>query len=119
MDDDGGLTLIEVMIAMLFFSVGIVAVASLQTNGTRGMVAARQRLSNTAAACAQLELIMAMGYGDALAAEGGHSASSMTWEIIEDSPVPGTKRVHLTLQRTAEGRQGGVFFDTVLSRGHQ
>ena len=112
-----GLTLIEVMLAMAVFSVGILAAASMQTNGMRSMVSARQRLYNTTAAAGRLEMALAMGYDHAMLAAGDHgpaalsqSASWIEWAVAQDSPVPGTKIIRVMVRRPARGGITKIFF---------
>lgn len=129
-----GLTLIEVMIALMIFSVGILAVASMQSHGMRSTTSARQRLGDTTALVRQLELLMALGYDHAQLLDGDNgfspehpdhgpvdivrSGSTLEWEVADNAPVAGVKHILVTLrQRGSEGTPGGFSFDCLKAGG--
>ena len=120
--DHRGLTLIEVMIALAVFSVGILAVASMQDISMRSLAKARRAMFDSAAAGGQLERILSLPYNDPLLADpdSGYSldspdhgpfpvsatGSSIEWEVQDDYPASGTKRITVTVRK--KGGAGGV-----------
>lgn len=124
--DEGGYTIIEVMIAIAIFSIGILSAWALQTSSTRGNSAARNL--TTAAACAadRLEQLIQLPYAHADLLAGAHTPAQdldgidndfdgeideagesgtlrISWMVTDDSPIQQTKaiRVDVTLrQRT-------------------
>jgi type IV pilus assembly protein PilV len=113
------MALIEVMLALLLFSVGILAVASLQVTGFRITQLARTSMIDTFAVSEQLELLYAMpsehawlidsddGYQPHKPDHGPfylyHSPASIEWEVGAALPVPNAKRIAVTLHRAHSG----------------
>ena len=62
-----GFTLIEVLVAMAIFSIGILAVASMQLAGTKGSSSARFSTEAAVLAQSQMESLLALEYDPALA----------------------------------------------------
>ena len=62
--DFKGFTLIEVLIVMSIFSIGILAVAAMQMTSTKGNASARRMTEATALAENQIENLMQLPYGD-------------------------------------------------------
>jgi type IV pilus assembly protein PilV len=63
--DIKGFTLIEVLIVLAIFSIGILAVAAMQMTSTKGNASARRITEATALAENQLENLMQVSYGHA------------------------------------------------------
>jgi prepilin-type N-terminal cleavage/methylation domain-containing protein len=124
--DDSGFTIIEVMIAIAIFSIGILSAWALQTSSIRGNSVARNL--TTAASCAsdRLEQLIQLPYAHADLVAGTHAPLQVldgldnnfdgeideagesgplrvSWIVTDDSPIQQTKtiRVDVTLrQRT-------------------
>ena len=62
--DDRGFTFVELLIVIAIFSIGILAVASMQVTAINANASARMSGEATALAANQLETLMASGYGD-------------------------------------------------------
>lgn len=60
--DSKGFTLIEVLVAMAIFSIGILAVASMQLAGTKGSSSARFSTEAAVLAQSQMESLLALEY---------------------------------------------------------
>ncbi len=63
---DKGFTLLEVLIAVAIFAIGLLAVASMQTNATAGNSFAQRHTAATAVAQGALESVMALPSDNAL-----------------------------------------------------
>jgi prepilin-type N-terminal cleavage/methylation domain-containing protein len=126
MSGEKGYTIIEVMIAIAIFSIGILAAWALQNSATRGNTVARNLTIAAACASDRLEQLIQLPYGhaDLLAVahtpaqttdgidnnfdgeidEAGESGPlSITWLVTDNTPMPQTKtiRVDVTMrQRT-------------------
>ena len=110
-----GMTLIEVMLALLIFSVGILAVAAMQIAGIHCHRNARTATRDAFAVSGTLELLSVMpfqhdwlsdrdgGYRRIIPDHGPfkHSIESTTiaWEIGAEQPVPDAKRIAVTAHR--------------------
>ena len=120
--DQRGLTLVEVMIALAVFTVGILAVASLQGIGMNAISSAKKGIYDTVAAGGRLESILSMSYDDPLLidTDDGYdpdnpdhgpfaiaaTGSTIEWEVDDDFPAPSTKRISVTVRRPD---RSGVF----------
>jgi type IV pilus assembly protein PilV len=124
--DQKGYTLIEVMIAIVIFAVGILAAWALQHSSTRGNTTARNLTLATACASDRLEQLIQLPYGHAdLVAgtvtpsqaldgidnnfngeidEAGESGSlTISWQITDNTPMAQTKTIRVNVnmrQRT-------------------
>ncbi|MFO7709691.1 MAG: prepilin-type N-terminal cleavage/methylation domain-containing protein [Desulfobacterales bacterium] len=110
-----GFTLIEVMIAMVIFTVGLLAIFSMHISSIRGNAAARGVTENATVAAGKIEQLMAMPYEDAeldptsvhqeTAASGYHT---ITWQVQEDclgADFSGHKCVQVQVSSTVNGHQ--------------
>ena len=114
-----GLTLLEILIAMLIFSVGILAVASMQGMGMQANTRARQQIFDTVEAGRQIESVLAMDYANPMLADPDDgfdpdhpdhgpfiiewTGSTIEWEVDDDFPASNTKRIRITVRWKARG----------------
>ncbi len=110
-----GMTLIEVMLALLIFSVGILAVAAMQIAGIHCHRNARTATRDAFAVSGKLELLSVMPFQhDWLSdSDGGYrriipdhgpfkrysEPATIAWEIGAELPVPNAKRIAVTAHR--------------------
>ena len=102
-----GFTLIEVLIVMAIFSIGILAVATMQMTSTKGNASARRITEETALAENQIENLMQLSYdhADLNPANNPHESIqgpyTINWNVTEiDLDANGTndsKRVDVTV----------------------
>ena len=62
--DNQGFTLIEVLMAMVIFAIGILSVAAMQTNATRGNIAANKSTRGFTWCSDRMETLMRLPYTD-------------------------------------------------------
>jgi len=117
--EQNGLTLLELMIAMLFFTVGIMAVSSMLVTSIKSNSKAHKGVCDAVVASRHLEQILAMSYDDALLTDTDNgdtplspdhgpfciaaTRSTIEWEIAEDYPAPNTKKITVTIRGPAQG----------------
>ena len=111
--DNKGFTLIEVLIGMAIFTIGILAVAALQASSTKGNSHARRITEATALAESQIEDLMQLSYdhADLNPANNPHEnfqdPYTVNWNVTEiDLDANGTndsKIVNVTVARMAAG----------------
>ncbi len=94
-----GFTLIEVLIAMAIFSIGILAVGTLQITSTNSNASARIQTEEYTWIVDQIERLTALDYehGDLdpddppePVLQGPYTVS---WTVVDDAPVEGAKRI--------------------------
>ena len=124
-----GFTLIEVLIAIAIFSIGILAVGAMQVSSVKDNSIARGVTEKASLAADRMEKLISLPYANALLTAGEHSvaASSFTlatdgidndndgqideageagfitisWNVQDDTPLTGTKTIDVTVTRTS------------------
>ncbi len=103
-----GFSLIEVMFALTFLAIGILAVASMIPAGTRGVSESRTITSGLMAAQLKLEELRGTPYSSLAAGTTADTVSvfQRTWTVTDSIPTAGCKRVLVTSSWTdARGSQ--------------
>ncbi len=108
----GGFTLIEVLIAITIFSVGLLAIAGMQTSAIR-MNSTAGRLTNLSTwGMDKIEELSALPYSDPLLDSAGnpHQERSgdytISWTIIDNNPLINTKNITVTV--TGRGKRADI-----------
>jgi Tfp pilus assembly protein PilV len=107
-DRGAGFSLIEVMFALTFLAVGILAVASMIPAGTRGVSESRTITSSLMAAQLKLEDLKGTPYSSLAVGTGSDTVSvfQRTWTVTDSIPTAGCKRILVTSNWTnAHGGQ--------------
>ena len=96
---DGGFSLIEVLFALTFLAVGILAVASMIPAGTRGVTQSRVLTTGLMAAQTKLEELKGKSYTSLAAGTFNDSTSVFrrTWTVTDSVPMSGCKRIQVTV----------------------
>ena len=106
--DTAGFSIIETLIALSIFTIGILAVATLVLSSIGENASARRITEATALAEDCLELLMAKPYGE-IAADGyTQGAYNVAWSVTEDVIVDDTKSITVTVSWWYRGRQRDV-----------
>ena len=132
-----GFTIIEVMIALAIFAIGFLGVSKMQITAINTNANSRNSTTVITIAKDRAEELMALPFDDANlvgsvtpgidytpaadadlidndedgqideAGETGHI--TISWTVIDDQPLPGTKSVRVTAIRTARGQRRASF----------
>ena len=100
---DGGFSLIEVLLALAIFSIGILAVGGMQIRSINLNAAARIQSEETTAAADWMERLMKMPYDhDMLEPSGNpHEVDDgpyrISWTVAEDDPINDIKTIALSV----------------------
>ena len=112
---EGGFTLIEVIIAISILTVGLLAVATMQTAAIQGNFFAYRTTEATTLAQDRLEYLLSLPYGDADLQDGddqsdpvtagNHQAPNVivTYDVAVDRPIAGAKRITVKAKHTEKG----------------
>lgn len=108
--DNAGFTIIEVLIALAIFAIGILGVAKLQLAAVGDNTSSRKYTEASTWGVSQVESIMAIPYDDpALAAgatgtlirpsglPGSPGVYTVNWTITDADPVPNVKKISIVV----------------------
>jgi len=96
-----GFTLIEVMVALVIISVGLMTLVGLIPLGSRQVASTTQRSRASQLASSRAERLLITPYSDEDLVPGSHSDDEnplegeywVTWVVEDDQPIAGCKRV--------------------------
>ena len=97
-----GFSLIEVLFALTFLAIGIMAVAAMIPEGTRGVSQSRVLTSGLMAAQVKLEDLKGTPYALLTAGTFSDTTSvfTRTWTVTDSVPMAGCKKIDVTSQWT-------------------
>ncbi len=111
-----GFTLVEILIAMTIFSIGILGVVALQVSSIQGNSFSRCTSEATALGQGKIEDLMGRDYDDPQLQVSDPPLSevtegyTLTWTVTEDATLSNTKNVSI---QVAWGERGGTKTVTV------
>ncbi len=99
-----GFTLVEVMVAMIVFAVGVLSMATLMPAGARSVNRSADQTRGSELMSATAENLLSASYTDSTLTAGAHSDPAnpydgkyyVRWVVQDDQPVAECKRVTLT-----------------------
>lgn len=95
-----GFTIIEVLIAMVVLSIGMLSYVGMQGSTIGGNANARHLTESTTWASERIELLMAEPYASIGSGADARGNLTMTWTVTTDSPLADTKAIAVTMQNT-------------------
>lgn len=109
--DSKGFTLLEAMIGLLVFSIGILGMAAMQTTAVNSNTLAEDVQQNTVEAMAEIEELMATDFLDQRLENSGiedcnpspDGRYTICVEPLNNDAIPGTKKVKVTAKFTPAG----------------
>ncbi|MGD1999222.1 MAG: prepilin-type N-terminal cleavage/methylation domain-containing protein [Desulfobacterales bacterium] len=122
--DRNGFALIEVLMAMVIFTVGILALAGLQITTISGNAAARMQTEATAIGARIVERLRSLPFDhdDLVPTVRPHSLPAsgsrpytVDWTVRADTPVNGTKSVRVTVTPFNKINGRTVIIDTIIA----
>ena len=123
MKEQHGFSLLEVLISVSIFSVGLLAVASMQMTAAKGNHFSGALTEASYLAVGQMETLLSLPYTDDELAAGGHpdpplieSIYTVTWNVAEDETTDNTKNIHVTVAWTERGTPRTLSFEGIKAR---
>lgn len=118
MTDARGFTLVEVLVAMVVLSIGIIALTSMQSTGIKGNATANILTTGGTWAADTVEQVFAMDYdtladGNTTSVDGNYS---INWDVTDDTPMPDTKTVAITVSSPDMGQQRNVVINYIKAK---
>jgi ACT domain-containing protein len=108
------------MFALVFLSVGLLAIAQLIPIAGAQLTSSRNYTSSQEAAQTVLDDLGSLDYTDAQLVAGSHTiidgARTIVYTIQDNVPLTGTKRVDLTVSWQESGGTQTVTYTTLISR---
>jgi len=116
-----GFTLIELMIALLILSIGLVALAGLQISAIKGNAFSRRITTAVSVAEQTIEQIKSTPYNNIQSQPLSQvTASNMNFSrqvsVADNAPLPSMKTVQVTVTWSEGGKSHTVPISTVISR---
>ena len=114
--NENGFTMIEILIAISIFAVGMLAVASMQVSGIHGNSTANALTGAAAWAADSLETLLVRPYDhiDLDPAGNPHSGGTqgrytIVWNVTENDLMPNTKTISVSVSYSDRGKPKNVF----------
>ncbi len=104
--NEQGFTLIEVMIAITIFAIGLLAVVSMQVTSIKGNSYSRRTTEGSNLAFGKLEELAGFSYTDPDLTSGFHTEAqngyTLTWDV-GNGPLSNTKKIDIVVQWNEKG----------------
>jgi type IV pilus modification protein PilV len=111
---EDGFTLIEILVALTIFAVGLLAVAAMQTSAVKMNSTAGKLTNLSTLGMDKIEELSALPYSDPLVDSAGNPHQevmgnyTVSWTVVDDNPVPSTKNITVTV--TGRGKTAVIGF---------
>ena len=122
-NNEKGVTIIEILMAMCVLAVGILAVITMQTAAAKGNSTSSMSTDGLIFAVNQLETLMDRAWGhadlDATANPHGPVTSgqyTITWNVTDNSVISNTKAINMTVTWSSWGLQKRISVQYVIPR---
>ncbi len=101
-----GFTLIEAMVALVVFSIGVLGLAALAPVGSRAVTNAGRQTRASELCSNAAERLLALPYDDADLTAGAHNDPAnpypgrywVSWNVEDDQPLANSKRITVTVR---------------------
>ena len=116
-----GFTLVEIMIALVVLSVGLVALAGLQISAIRGNAFSKRMTTAVSIANEKMEQLKNSSYANILSESSIQVVqSNMNFSrqvtVTNNSPLPNTKTVNVTVTWSGGSKSHSVPMTTIISQ---
>ncbi len=110
---EGGFAILEALIAITVFTIGVLAVLSMQTASVMSNDNARGVTEQSTLAADLVERLMPLPYNHADLADGAHppivqGSYTISWTVDDDAMIPDTKTITVTVVWNVPGIEKSV-----------
>ena len=116
---DEGFTLIEVLFALTFLSIGLLAMAQMIPLASSQIVSSRNHTLATELADQTLSRLQTLSMDDAELTAGTHTNTiddrTIAYVVVDNTPVPGAKRIDLTVSWIEFGVAQTIDYTTIVT----
>jgi len=98
-----GFTLVEILIAMTIFAIGILGVASMQVWGLRGNASAVWHTQAATFAADRIEKLMMVDYDDLVNGSETQGDYTISWTVTTNNPINNTATLTVNVQWNDHG----------------
>ncbi len=107
--NDAGFTIIEVLIAMIIFAVGILGIGKMLVVSINGNDVAGKYTEGSVFGTSEIENIMVTAYDDATLADGTNGTVTqgiytINWTITDSNPIPNVKNINMIVTWNVKGQ---------------
>lgn len=118
--NEKGSSLVEIMVALVIFGIGVVAAARMLPQSSARTTHSRNRTIAVNMAQEKIEELMSDGYKEADLTAGNHDDPgnplsnhfNRTWSITDDTPVAGMKSISVTVTYPPSGADSAATLRT-------
>jgi type IV pilus assembly protein PilV len=115
--DYRGFSLIEVLIAIAIFSIGLFAISTMLISSTNSTAKARKVTESSSWAADRIETLIATDYDDLVnsPADEIEGAYTISWVVTEDAPINNVKTITVNV-RNAQNNPANIEFEYYKAR---
>lgn len=113
--NEKGFTIIEVMVVIGIFAIGILAVASMQVSAFQGNRSATLRTIAITLASEQMEDLITTDYGLIVSGNRTEDNFNISWTVTNDTPLSGTKTIAVTVTWNDRGESRNVDLSYIIA----
>ncbi|MBN1932207.1 MAG: prepilin-type N-terminal cleavage/methylation domain-containing protein [Desulfobacterales bacterium] len=114
-NNEKGFTLIEVLLVMGVFAIGILAVASMEITAFQGNRSARLRTEAATRASEYLEGLVFQGYSAISNGSATEGDIGLLWTVLNNTPINDTKTITVTASWNDRGELRNVVFSYIIT----
>ncbi len=114
--NDKGFTIIEVLVVIGLFAIGILAVASMQVTAFQGNRSAMLQTNAITLATERMENLISQDYAAIVSGNDTEANFDISWTVLNDTPMNNTKTITVTVTWNDRGGNRDVELNNIVAR---